>query len=152
MVPEEKSLSIGIRTLRSLKDELKVTLALPPSVNHSHREWYSKGRMMRVPTKKTKEWTLDAKCLVMEAAKNSEWQCISKQKVVVEIEVYWPDKRKRDMHNLHKLLADALEGLVYDDDRWALLRDIDFNYDKKNPRMELKIYRKEEDNGSSASA
>ena len=38
---------------------------------------------------------------------------------------------------------DALEGIVYDDDRWVLPRCQDFGVDGGNPRVELEFWIKE---------
>lgn len=73
------------------------------------------------------------------------WQFIKGQKVVMEILAFYPDARKRDMSNMHKLLPDSLEGILFDDDRWLLIRDIDFSVDRQNPRVEVKLYPHEED-------
>lgn len=125
---------------------VKFTLPIPPSVNHSHREWYMNGRQMRVPTKKTKDWRKEAEYVIVKAIKDSEWKKLEKTKVIVELFIYWPDKRKRDCHNLGKLIYDVMEGLVYDDDRWVLPRYIDFLYDKEKPRVEITVYEHRDDN------
>ena len=53
---------------------------------------------------------------------------------------FWPDYRIRDMSNMHKLLPDVLQDILYDNDKWVLVRDMDFTVDKGNPRVEVKIY------------
>ncbi|KKX54472.1 hypothetical protein X546_15655 [Brevibacillus borstelensis cifa_chp40] len=58
--------------------------------------------------------------------------------------IYWPTGRKRDVENVGKLLWDALEGIVYENDRWLLPRYMDFSVDQDNPRVEIKFYRLEE--------
>ena len=65
------------------------------------------------------------------------WVFTQKEKIIMEVWTYWPDYRRRDTHNAHKLLADALESILYDDDRYVLMRDMDYNVDKKNPRVEI---------------
>jgi Holliday junction resolvase RusA-like endonuclease len=64
-------------------------------------------------------------------------------KVVVEYTIWWPDKRRRDASNLEKLLLDSLEGIAYDDDRWAIPRCVDFSYDKGHPRIDVVCRRKD---------
>ena len=55
-------------------------------------------------------------------------------------EFYPPDLRRRDVTNLCKLMFDAMQGIVYDDDRYLfdvrLLRRAPC---AKNPRVELEI-------------
>ena len=60
--------------------------------------------------------------------------------LIVEITYYFPDRIRRDGHNMHKVLADALNGCAYVDDQFILIRDIEIKYDKNNPRLEIVIY------------
>ena len=64
--------------------------------------------------------------------------------LIVEFRVFTPDKRKRDADNLFKLSLDAIaDGLGVDDSRF-LPRIMSRALDRKNPRIEVRIYRKEE--------
>ncbi|EJY56247.1 endodeoxyribonuclease RusA [Alicyclobacillus hesperidum URH17-3-68] len=36
-------------------------------------------------------------------------------------------------------MLDALEGVLYVDDRWVLVREMDFEIDKANPRIEIEL-------------
>lgn len=127
----------------------RVTLPLPPSSNHMYVRRYKsyfkngkkKKRLMNVLSDRAQEWMSDAGDRCIEAMADCGWECRPlKQKVVVELRVWWPDKRKRDVHNLHKLLADCLQGRVCDDDQWMLMRDVDFSYDKGHARVEVVAY------------
>lgn len=48
------------------------------------------------------------------------------------------------MNNCHKLLPDALESILYENDRCVLIRDRDFCVDPYKPRIEIIVARKEE--------
>jgi crossover junction endodeoxyribonuclease RusA len=61
-------------------------------------------------------------------------------KLVLEMTAFYPDNRRRDMSNMHKLLPDSLEIILFDDDRWLLIRDINFYLDRGNPRVEVILY------------
>jgi crossover junction endodeoxyribonuclease RusA len=37
-------------------------------------------------------------------------------KIKLEIDIYWKDKRKRDIDNAAKSLLDCMKGLLFDDD------------------------------------
>ena len=68
------------------------------------------------------------------------------EKIVILLWAFWPDNRPHDMGNLHKLLPDALENILYENDRNVLIRDMDFSLDKKRPRIEVVVaYKKELD-------
>lgn len=65
------------------------------------------------------------------------------EKVVVQMAFYLPDDGKiRDTHNAKKLLLDALEGVIHENDMWIIDRTIDFHFVEENPRIELEIARK----------
>lgn len=60
-------------------------------------------------------------------------------KVVLRYWVYWPDRRRRDPANLLKVLLDALEGVLYADDRTVLPRAMDYQVDRLDPRVEVDV-------------
>lgn len=113
----------------------------PPSVNHIYRN-VSVDR--RVVTEAGKVWRTLVQIDAKAEMRKQGWQMTpAGEKVVVEIRVFWPTKRKRDVENIGKLLWDSLEGIVFENDQWLLPRYMDFDYDKQNPRVELKFYRLE---------
>lgn len=97
----------------------------------------------RIITKKGKEWVEETKQIAQREVISQHWTPSESQKVIAEIWTYWPDKRRRDVHNGCKITFDAIEKFVYDDDKWVLPRYIDFDIDKENPRIEILIYLKE---------
>jgi crossover junction endodeoxyribonuclease RusA len=117
---------------------LHITLPIPPSVNHTY---FTAKNGQRILTTDAKHWILGAQSRAMERVVLDHWEMTTGEKVIVEMWCYWPDKRRRDTHNLDKLLLDSLEGVVFDDDKWALPRWMDFSVDKENPRVELAIRR-----------
>lgn len=125
----------------------KVTLTLPPSSNHIYcrrsKTYYKNGkkrkRVMNVLTDRAQAWMEYAGDAALTAMEECEWECLD-EKVIVEMRVYWPDLRRRDAHNLTKLLCDALEGTVCMDDKWMLVRIMDFQLDRENPRVEVLAY------------
>ena len=117
--------------------ELNVVLPLAVSVNHLYMFKRGKGFM----TKKG----LDYMQLAMRVVQNE----VDRQKYVLEEEGVWlvcelrfyfPDLRRRDCHNQHKLILDALEHIAFKEDRWVLVRDMHVSLDRENPRVEIKIY------------
>lgn len=118
----------------------RATLPIPPSVNHCYVRRRVRGRLMNVLSKQASDWIENARASCSESADAIGWTQKNDTKMVVELRVYWPDRRRRDMHNLHKLLADALEGFVGSDDRWFLMRDMDFSVNRDNPRVEVTAY------------
>ena len=90
----------------------------------------------RIRTAKAKEWFSNAEHIISNAMEVQGWETTENTKVVIDILTYWPDRRKRDVDNQGKAIFDALEHAgVFDNDRWALPRYIDFVVDKENPRV-----------------
>ena len=59
--------------------------------------------------------------------------------VELNIKQYFGDKRRRDIDAHLKILLDAMEGIVYDNDNQIFEMHVTKNYDKENPRVEITI-------------
>ena len=122
---------------------LRLSLPIPPSMNHSHHNANINGRLVRVPSKAAKDWTRDCVAVCADAISRCGWPTPCECKLVVSYTIYWPDKRRRDPSNLEKVLLDGLEkGGVVVDDRWFLPRCEDFTVDRENPRVDVAVRRK----------
>lgn len=113
-----------------------------PSVNHIYTR-ISNGRQKLIKPAEDlmNEWATLAKMW----AKDNNWICEDK-KVVIEMVAHFPnDNRKRDTNNVFKLMMDAFEGILYENDRTALPRVMDYKKvkDGEEPYFELTIYKKE---------
>jgi len=125
-----------------MAEYLTFSVPLPPSVNHSHRNYTTKtGRRRRVPTKRAVDWTDGAAWTARAAMADGHWTCSQGEPVVVEYFVWWPDRRTRDASNLEKLMLDSIAGVAYDDDKWAIPRCVGFAYDKASPRLVIRCRR-----------
>lgn len=62
-----------------------------------------------------------------------------KEKLEINIQLYFPQKREYDWDNFHKLSMDALTGIVWIDDSQIQKATVEKFYDKENPRIELDI-------------
>lgn len=118
--------------------QIKLILPIPPSINACYANRNIKGMRGRILTEEGRNWKNLAGWEARVAAKQVGWE-ITKEKVVIEVIAYWQDARKHDMNNTHKLLADAFEGILYENDNMVLMRDIDFSIDRKKPRLEVTI-------------
>ena len=98
----------------------------------------------RILTTEASNWKLTAAWTAKAEINAQGWEMPgADEKIVLELYAYWPDYRRRDMNNCHKLLCDALESWLYLDDKMVLVRDMDFNIDQKKPRIEVYVYPKE---------
>lgn len=116
-----------------LRKELLLVLPVGESVNHCYI-----GRR-KFLTKKAKEWFEKSEQIIKKELEIQGWTKTELTKIVVDAKVYWKTRRTRDVNNLDKNLCDCLEGLVLDNDCYLLIRWIDWEIDKENPRIELKI-------------
>lgn len=115
---------------------MRLALSLPPSVNHYLRH----TRNGTYKTQDAKSWQASSGYLARRWWGQREPLA---QKLVLRCWVYWPDNRRRDCDNLTKCLADALTGIVWADDCYVLPQYMDYQVDKKNPRIEVEVEVKE---------
>lgn len=116
---------------------LKLSLPVPPSVNSMYYNTRGGGRRL---TKKAECYIRDARALINLAIDEQKW--VKQEKGVwlyVDMVYYFPDRRTRDSHNCLKLLLDVLQGVVYENDMYALPRIQSVEYDKGFPRVEIHI-------------
>jgi crossover junction endodeoxyribonuclease RusA len=131
----------------------RITTSLPPSVNHMYRRHTLTGnrksdgkafsRVAEVYTREAEAWIGEAQLIAKTIGRRAGWgeprPNDDYHKVIVALWAYWPDAIKRDMSNLHKIVADALEGIVYVNDRTSLLRDMDYEIDRQRPRLVIEV-------------
>ncbi|ODA10526.1 RusA family crossover junction endodeoxyribonuclease [Paenibacillus polymyxa] len=112
---------------------------LAPSVNHMYRNAMVRGRRMRIKTEVAEQWFADTILRAKVWQRENKWSTAT-GKVTVRLWFYFPDKRRRDTHNALKALLDALEDAgMYEDDKMALPQIIDFEIDRKKPRIEIEF-------------
>lgn len=75
--------------------------------------------------------------VAVDWAMDHDWAPIADRKVVLRVWIYWNDAKSKDCHNTDKAWADALEGIIYEDDSQALIQYQDFQIDRVNPRIEI---------------
>lgn len=99
----------------------------------------TKGRGKRL-TRKAEEYIRENRALINLAIEEQHW---IKQKpctwYYIDMAFFMPDRRVRDSHNMLKLLLDVMQGIIFDNDYYALPRIQTVEYDKDNPRIEICI-------------
>jgi len=116
----------------------KVTLPWPPPGVGANRMWrVSKwGKIYKVPG--ARKWQEAVAARVGEARERAGWRDEGGW-IDVLVKFCPPDRRRRDLHNLIKPLADALaEGLGVDDGRFLFLMELP-EVDRAEPRIEVWI-------------
>lgn len=124
--------------------QIKLTLPLPPSVNEylGYRVVYVNGRAISQPfeTKTAKEYKAYVKNIVHRELKKQSWECLDKEHYIDVSLVYYLNKKRKDSHNLEKVLFDALMGAgLYPDDDILLPKTKNIYIDKYDPRVEIEL-------------
>ena len=117
--------------------KLRITLPLPPSVNHMYIHLKRGGKKL---TKQAEEYVLISRAYIKKAINNQHW--IFQDRATwyyIDLVFFMPDRRIRDSHNMLKLLLDVMQGLVYKNDYYVLPRIQSVEYDKEEPRVEICI-------------
>lgn len=101
------------------------------------------GHPFIMPSKKFKDWQNNAFIQLLHQKVPRQSKVCS----MIELKVYFPDRRKADLTNKAESIMDMMvEYGVIEDDNWKCtgeVRLIPF-YDKENPRCEIKLFLKEE--------
>ena len=118
------------------RQKLQLTLPLAVSVNHL----YSFRRGKRFMTKKGIKYMQDVGLIASSAIHKQKYK-VEEEGVwlIVELKYYFADLRRRDCHNMHKIVMDSLEQIVFKDDRWVLVQDKFVGLDRDNPRIEVVV-------------
>ena len=124
--------------------QINLTLPLPPSVNEylGYRIVYINGKAIPQPfeTKIAKEYKTYVKNIVHRELKKQSWECLDKENYLDINLVYYLNKKRKDSHNLEKVLFDALMGAgLYPDDDILTPKTGNVYIDKYNPRVELQL-------------
>lgn len=129
---------------KSTTKSLKLSLPVPPSVNSIYYNTRGGGRRL---TSKAEKYMKDARAVANQAVDEQSWVRQGKGVwLYLDLVFYFPDRRRRDSHNCLKVLLDALEEIVYEDDMYVMPRIQSVEYDKENPRVELHIQAQTQNN------
>ena len=117
----------------------KLNMALPiaPSVNHMYIHTRKGGKTL---SKNAEKYIRETRALINLYVEKQKWKKAEKGVwCYVDVIVFMPDKRIRDSHNMIKLLMDVMQGIVFENDYYALPRIQGVEYDKEDPRIEVSI-------------
>ena len=111
-----------------------------PSVNHIYLNGKFRGGGGRRLKPIAEEHLFKWKDIATKWKEENNW--ITQKgptKVAIDLIFYLPSGQK-DTHNAKKLLLDALEGVIHENDYFLLDRTLDFGIDDDCPRIEMNIY------------
>lgn|SRR3990167_1942689 len=113
-----------------MKKEITITLPLPPTDNHL----YGQHGHIRYMTHEGKVWKEAAQWDIKRQYKGK----VKKGDVIIK-EMCFFLKRRRDIQGSLKLIFDAMEGIVYENDNQIVDFRVVKAEDKENPRVEIEI-------------
>ena len=118
---------------------IKFKLPLPISIN----QLYLAGRGgKRYKNPAGVKWHNEAGWVAKIQKGIQKFEFITDEKIIMELTFYFKSLEKiRDTHNYHKQIADAFEDILYNNDRWVLIRDMDFLKGDRN-EVDITIYKK----------
>src|SRR5690606_1470198 len=122
---------------------LRITVpGVPPSVNHQYVRRPTGGLAL---TREAREYRQTAREYAAVAARQQRWTLVPVgEQVLVRLWYYWPDRWRRDAQK-NKLLFDAREGVIYEDDKDVLPQVMAAEVDRENPRVEIEVRKPLED-------
>lgn len=63
-----------------------------------------------------------------------------KRKICMELTIYFKDNVRPDADNVEKAIKDGLQGVAYKNDKYVIVKSKDYDFDKDEPRVEVKLY------------
>jgi crossover junction endodeoxyribonuclease RusA len=91
-------------------------------------------------TKEAENYTLISRAALHAIVEDQRWSLrTGSEWLYIDMTYYFPDRKIRDASNCLKLLLDVMQGIVYANDYYALPRIQGVEYDKLNPRVEIRI-------------
>ncbi len=120
------------------KKKVCFSVPVPPSENHCFITIGNK----RILSKEARLFMTEAALKAKIAARREGWKIANGRKVVLQLYFFFPNKRKKDTHNTLKVLMDSFEGILYENDYWALPRVMDFDIDRENSRLDIEVFMK----------
>lgn len=128
--------------------QLSLTLPVPTSLNKLYVSQYkfNPATKRREPTgaRVLSKEGLHNKQLIQKYTKQQmkkqvwDYEFTKTNYVYLDTVIYFP-RKGRDDNNVYKILCDALEGIVYDNDSRVLIRTQRILYDNENPRVEVSV-------------
>lgn len=130
-----------------MKQTLRLTTPIPPSVNHylAYRVVKTRRRYMAIPytTKEAKTYQKEFTDYVIEEAKKQGWDIdkVGEKHIFVDAMFYFP-RIDMDCNNYFKVMLDAITDakIVWTDDNIVCERVKGIQYDSANPHIELVIH------------
>lgn len=107
-----------------------------PTVNHIYMQigGGASRRLKPIAEQKLIEW----RGIAMDWAVDHAWYSLDKPtQVILGLEYYLPTDCTGDTHNTKKLLLDALEGVIHNNDFYMLDQTLSLSFDDENPRIEI---------------
>lgn len=107
----------------------------PPSINHAYVNRATKNRVIRFLSKAGKDYQKTVKEQFEKQIDRAPYM----DDVMITLDFYFPDNRRRDWDNYAKTLQDALEHKAFIDDSQIVMAHVTKQVDKGCPRVEVEV-------------
>lgn len=116
------------------------TIPGPPVPKGRARTFMKGGRAITTTPPRTRRYEKHVRACAKDAAERSHFYALRGDRLNVELLVYVDNRRRTDIDNLGKAVLDGCNGVIWDDDeqidRLLILRQ----YDRENPRTEVRVW------------
>lgn len=121
-----------VRVTIDEQKHLYMSVPIPPSVNHIYYNTRGGGKRL---TRLAEKYMHTVRAHARECVESQSWIIPTKGNwVYMDLAFFFPDKRIRDSHNCLKILLDALEGVVFENDYYIVPRIRLVELDRDDPR------------------
>lgn len=128
---------------------INICLPYPPTVNTYYRTVNNRVILSKKGREYKEQVEFEYFQLYSKLSCSKKPQFNRDDKLKVHVNVFAPDRRKRDIMNLQKALFDAMEGFYFEDDNQIDdCRFVRCDVDKKRPRVEVTITKIKDGNES----
>ena len=118
---------------------MKFALTIPGKPQPKQRARRGKGGRWYTP-KATRQYEAHVRSMVSAEKRFAQFVGFGSARVSVTIDVYWPDRRRRDLDNAVKSILDGCtKAALWDDDSQVAELTVRAHVDRERPRAELVV-------------
>ena len=114
-----------------------MTITIPGKPQPKQRARRGKGGRWYTP-KETKAFESSVGAYAWHGVCQQKWWDLD-GRFAVELDIYFPDKRRRDIDNVAKSVLDGCNGILWDDDSQVVELVLKRFLDRENPRTVMRV-------------
>lgn len=113
----------------------------PPTENHMwHYVKRRTGELHKILKPEARAWFEETRLRARNQAKKQGWEMPPKKVwIKLQMRFFFPNHNHPDPTNCLKVFLDALEGVIYENDKWVLVDLLKPGFDRYTPRTEIEV-------------